>query len=383
MEIKFILTFVIFYIFFSCSNKDHILEETKDLYISSKLTPPIETFDVAFEFNQLIAISIPDSLGLVEISKIEPFKNFYIIFDERKEFVLLIDENGNFVRRFGNIGGGPGEYSDLEDYTIIGDEIFLMTRRSKSLLCYDILSGDFKRDIEIGVYADQIVSIADGEFLVYLNHSSDGVNNNLIRFDMDGNKLESYFPFDPEKQNSGIPFSGGLFKSNNKIFFIKPFDEFIFEFDERTQNFFPKYRTDLLSKYILENKGDFSILTSPEVLIKSYGGESWNGAVYFENNKKIILSFYDNSTIKSGIINKNSENLVVYAMASNNPMFRLIDMAKYLKNEIVYFPIYGEKLFDDSFYNSTISSKFQEDFINARSRLKENASYYLLKAKLK
>lgn len=383
MKIKSILIFVIFYIFFSCSTQEQIVEETKNLYISKSLTSPIESFDVAFEFYQLIPFSIPDNVGLVEISKIETYKDFYIIFDERKEFVVLVDENGDYVRRFGEIGGGPGEYTDLEDFTIIGDEIFLMTRRNKNLLCFDILSGDFKREVNIGVYADQIVSIGNNQFIVYLNHSSDGENNNLIRFDIDGNIIESYFPFDPEKQNSGIPFSGGLFNSNNKVFFTKPFDEFIFEYDENSGAFYTKFRTDLLSRYIHENKGDFSALTSPEVLIKSYGGESWNGSMYFENMENIILSFYDKSTIKSGIINKNNGNLIVYAMAAKNPMFRLIDMAKYLENEIIYFPIYGEKLFDESFFSSNVKSKFQEDFINARNNLKDGAPYYLLKAKLK
>lgn len=370
----------------SChSSADYVIDTSvsKDLEISGKLGSPIDSFDEAFEFKDFLAISIPDSIGLVEISKIEPYEESYLIYDERKENVFLVDEKGSFIRKFGRIGGGPGEYTDLEDFVVVKDEVFLMTRRTKNLLVFQISTGEFKRQIDLGLYADQIVKIENDEFLVYVNHSENNGNHNIKRFDKEGKELDGYFPFDPSKQQVIIPFSGGLMASNERVLFMKPFDEYIFEYDPIKKSFYSRFRTDLLSDFILENKGDFKVLASPEVMVKSFGGQSWNGSIFFENDKKILFNFFRASTLKNGIFDKGNQELIVFAKSSANPLFKILDTAKYLEGDIVYFPIYGEKMFDESFFSYSKESKFKFDLLEAREKVRPGQPYYLLKAKLK
>jgi len=372
--------------FFSCKTetKEVLNKETIELNLKDKVTPPISNIDEVFEFASLIPIRVPEGTFLVDISKIDIYENKYVILDAKYSNVFLFDSKGDYLTNFGKIGSGPGEYKDVADFTIYKDKIYLLSRGDMSLFEYDLANGKFLRKIFLNLFGHRILPVGNNEFLIYTNHNSSIEDSNIFRINLNGEILESYFEYDKNLQTMIIDFSGEFSMSGNSIYFSKPFDEYIYSYDVDGKVFYPKYKTDLLSDFVLENKGDFKILVSPEVLIKSYGGQSFNGNLFMENSDYIIFSFFNLSTITYGIYEKNKSDLIIYAPSSSNPLFRLLSQATILgPQDEILFPIYGEKMFNNSYFSGNQNSQFENKIIENRDSIGSEYPFYILKCNLK
>lgn len=382
---KYVLIIYSFFLF-SCNseNKEVLNKETIELSLKEKVTPPISNIDEIFEFSSLIPIKVPKGTFLVDISKIEIYENKYVILDTKYSNVFLFDSDGVYLTNFGKIGSGPGEYKDVADFTIYKDKIYLLSRGDMSLFEYDLATGKFLRKIFLNLFGHRILPGGNNEFLIYTNHNSSIEDYNIFRINLNGEILESYFEYDKNLQTMIIDFSGEFSKSGNSIYFSKPFDEYIYSYDIDENLFYPKYKTDLLSDFILNNKGDFKTLVSPEVLIKSYGGQSFNGNLFMENSQHIVFSFFNLSTITYGIYDKTKSDLIIFAPSSSNPLFRLLSQATNLgsQNEIL-FPIYGEKMFNSSYFSGNQISQFENRIISSRDSIGSEYPFYILKCNLK
>ena len=376
-------------ILFSCSDGVESDEKNQasfhEISIYEDLPAPIVKIDSIFSFENLIPLSTPDSISLSIISEIKSFGEDYLVLDKKASRLSLFNQKGEYVRSFGNIGSGPGEYLDISDFEIYDGKIVLMSRGNMSLIFYDIITGNFLNQIQIDLFGDQIVSIGNGEFLIYTNHNTrDDEAYNVLRIGINGDKIETYFPFNPDLETFVIPYSGYLMRSESEIYFSKPLHDTIYTYDEETEKFVFKYHTDLLSNYMIENQRDFSKLATPEVMVKSVrGGESFNGNFHLENENYILFSFYDHSTIKNGLLNKKDSNFIVFAKSSENPFFKIFSEAQILtKDNYVFFPIYGENVLVEDYFDHGYESNFQSDFLKSLEVIGSDFPYFICKAKI-
>ncbi|WP_083639039.1 6-bladed beta-propeller [Algoriphagus marinus] len=362
------------------------VNETTELLVSKMLGDPLIYMDDHFEFLDLIALKTPEEIIISEITKATLEDSEIFIHDKKLSSLHHFNLNGDYLKSFGAMGEGPGEFLDIGDFAVVGNKICIMSKSKKGLLFYDRATGVFLNEFRYDLYGDKIAHIGNDEFLVYTNFNVNDEHGsyNVFRIDSEGSVKEKYFPFDEDKQHSMVSMSGYLAKTGNDIYFGLPFDQFVFSYNKDDHNFFPKYSTDMLSQYILENKGDFDAILKPEVLIKSFGGESWNGSTYFETNSKIYLSLYDLSSLKNVLIDKNTNEVITISKRSENPFFKLIDDPVMMaENNELFFPIYGEKVLSDEYFTYTQSSDFQKRFIDKRDSYEKDHSYFLLKTRIK
>lgn len=368
---------------FSCGEKVEEQKTVEKLGLIEKLEDPIETVDEAFEFVDLIAFSTPDSIKLVSVSKLEIYNSNYVIFDKSSTKVYMFDKNGDFVRGFGQMGEGPEEYQSLRDFAISNGSIYLMSNSDRSLVAYDLETGEFQEKININLFGDQIEAVSDDEFLVYTNHNTSIDTMNIFRLNRKGAILQSYFGYNEQLENMIITISGFLAKSSDQVYFSKPYDELIYVYDNESKDFRIKYETGLLSKYILENKGDFSKVASPEVMMDRSRGESFNGFMFLENDNYMVFNFVKSPRILNGIYDRNSKDMTTYAQSAKNPFFKLFDFPIYLsEDDLIYFPVYGEKLADPDYFINSSKSSFEQSFVEKKDSFQQESWYYLLIAKV-
>ncbi|SFB25498.1 6-bladed beta-propeller [Algoriphagus aquimarinus] len=368
---------------FSCGERVEEQKTVEKLGLIEKLDDPIESVDEAFEFVDLIDFSTPDSIKLVSITKLELYNSNYVIFDKSSTKVYMFDKNGDFVRTFGQKGEGPEEYQSIRDFAISNGSIYMMSDAERSLVAYDIETGEFQEKIHINLFGDQIESVSDDEFLVYTNHNTSIDTMNIFRLNRQGNILQSYFGYNDNLQNMIIPMSGFLAKSSDQVYFSKPYDELIYVYDNASKDFRIKYESGLLSNYIIENKGDFSKVASPEVMMDKSRGESFNGFMYLENDNHIVFNFVKSAGIKNGIYDKKSKEMTTFALSSKNPFFKLFDTALHLsEDDLIYIPVYGEKLADPDYFINSGESSFEQSFVEKKDSFQHESWYYLLIAKV-
>lgn len=68
---------------------------------------------------KIIPLEVTDQSIFSKIEKIEKYDNRYFILDKNQSRrIYVFDDNGKFLQNIGKLGGGPGEYPEIQDFTI-------------------------------------------------------------------------------------------------------------------------------------------------------------------------------------------------------------------------------------------------------------------------
>lgn len=114
----------------SCSVKDKADNDSSTISLLKDVNERIEPMSVFEEF-EYVTLETTDQSLFGAIDKLIVFDdNYYILDKAKKKQILVFSKDGAFVRTIGDIGKGPGEYTNIEDFTI--DE----TTKNIILLCF-------------------------------------------------------------------------------------------------------------------------------------------------------------------------------------------------------------------------------------------------------
>lgn len=107
--------------------------------------------------------TIDKSLIGRRINKIRKTNNHYYISYDNQALVIF-DDQGKFVQKIQNIGGGPGEYSVLQDFDVFSNGNVIIQDVQK-LLIYST-TGEFLRAIPLTVSCFNLKAIDENNFLL-------------------------------------------------------------------------------------------------------------------------------------------------------------------------------------------------------------------------
>lgn len=117
---------------------------------SAKVFSTILYSDI-FKSVKVIALSNKETL-IGHIDKIHPYKDrLYILDSNIAKGVFEFNKNGDFIRKIGSLGSGPGEYVSCQDFAINEkkEEILIQDGYHNRIYIYDIQSGKYKSYIDI------------------------------------------------------------------------------------------------------------------------------------------------------------------------------------------------------------------------------------------
>ncbi len=119
--------------------------------------------------------------------------------------VAEFDMDGKFVRRFGSVGRGPGEYVGISEFAIDEQNGFmhLFDRRTGRLISYDLDSGKYVSDMRMDQNNSRINAIVSVGDLIYTD---------LVYWNYDKSNylLKSWNIDDPETGNYYLPIEKHL-----------------------------------------------------------------------------------------------------------------------------------------------------------------------------
>ena len=137
-------------ILFSCH--ENRITKRGNVSIADLDSMNISEFRYSNLYKRVIAIALDNKeIMLAEISKMFVYKDELYLLDRKTQGVYTFLKDGSFVRKFGNLGVGPGEYVSCKDFTINTDanEIYIYDRIKNRIYIYDIVSGSYKRYTQI------------------------------------------------------------------------------------------------------------------------------------------------------------------------------------------------------------------------------------------
>ena len=149
-----LLYFVFSIAFLSCSSKDNRQDLPLDgVYYTIDLDGEKDTdipMSTLFKSVQTIILESTDECIIGNINTIQVFDGYIYLLDSYKTKRLFVfDMEGKFIRKIGEIGSGPGEYSMVTDFTLDTDNNFIYLRDQENRLLKYQLDGTYEKTITI------------------------------------------------------------------------------------------------------------------------------------------------------------------------------------------------------------------------------------------
>lgn len=143
--------FIVVFILCACNNSargETPLAVNNDLYVVDIDHADRENIVYSAVFGKLktVVLGANDSVLIGEISKMQVGRDGIFVLDRNQtKGVYLFSSDGAFVRRFGSVGNGPGEYIAPFDFSLDqkNDELFILDGSKQRINKYDIGTGKF------------------------------------------------------------------------------------------------------------------------------------------------------------------------------------------------------------------------------------------------
>lgn len=232
---KLFIVLVVGMYFYNCSS-DKLSENNNNL-IEINLNEerilkelPMSSFCSEFK---LIFLEVNGQSLIGDISAIYiKGNNIYVLDSRISKSLFVFDLEGNFIRKIGQTGNGPGEYIRPSCFTINKNDssIYIVDNSQKKIIKYSS-SGNFIKDIQC---ENNVVSIVCQDNNIYLKHQPFFEKNKYLisKINESGKIKNTYLPF---PQNSK-GYLGGLLTYGYSFVslvdahkFIKPFGDNVYE----------------------------------------------------------------------------------------------------------------------------------------------------------
>jgi hypothetical protein len=200
-------------------------------------------YSTLYKGGKTIMLETNESCLIGSITKMRVSDQFIFILDALiAKSLYVFDKNGRFIRKIGNLGNGPEEYTRLSDFTIDKENniIYLLNSYPNRIYKYDATTGRFIQTINLeGDVRSYNIEYAGGGKLyadAYFSNHSD--QNYLLRVIEESSGKEVTHYLNVMEYNKGISNTNTTqhnvfhFRKNGNIVFVQQFMDHIIEITE-------------------------------------------------------------------------------------------------------------------------------------------------------
>lgn len=288
-------------------NKDIIVLNIDKLSSDNKLL-----YSKFFNSCKIIPLETKESCLIGQIDQIHVANDELYILDSRSAKSLFVfTKKGEFIRKIGNLGRGPGEYTNPGTFKIndIRKEIYILDRNYQVLHKYDY-TGKYLGNIK--VTGDRAVDfVVNNQNHLYLNLVMGyGDNTYLLReLSSNGKELKNWFPTPEYGKGWSFNLDGEAFcQTQQDIKFYEPYLDTIYSIYPNEVKAFMCLSSDnlLTGKDLMEIKATQKISNSMMGLHKSK--KIWGPTDYYEDNNLIFIVIRNKSMPYFILFNKQNKN---------------------------------------------------------------------------
>ncbi|WP_339867767.1 6-bladed beta-propeller [uncultured Algoriphagus sp.] len=155
-----------------------------------------------FEVKSFVPLSIPDSINFGIIQDVQYTNDEIIVLENGlNNSILFFDSLGHFTRQLSKLGNGPGEYIEIEFFTMTGTSVVLYDRNQSKLIYYDLRTLNYISETKLdfllvgglGLTDDQLLLISDSQEktgYIFYQASTDSFDH----FPQSPGVIEGYIP---------------------------------------------------------------------------------------------------------------------------------------------------------------------------------------------
>lgn len=317
-------------------NKELYKIQNNDLKFQTDISPYIKSVNY-------VKLELTDESMFGEIYSMEAFEDRLYIFDDVTRSVYIFSIEGDFLFTLNKVGQGPGEYAQIDFFSIDRNErqMIVADLVSYNILRYD-LDGNFVSKKKINYWLDGIYPTEDKGFIALTNYrnNSEKIENqhNILFLDSMSNIACGYFPY-PSKDISKLRFSisstnAGFYYGGNSCNYFNRFQDTVYSVSYNT--LIPKYVFDFGDKQF-----DQSYWVKDINLLKDYI-EKGEYLTLERMNETDDYLFYDVGPmmIYRGLFSKRTgNNILALIWYNGEDQIEGIPIATYKSSAIYYYPV--------------------------------------------
>lgn len=347
-KLKIVTLVLMGVIFFSAcqKNKSNVLDEGGMLWDCTEFPDAPLLLSTLAKSYQLLPLETNDTSLLGGINKLVYHDDLMYLLDKRytaKVFVFTA-KGGKFVRKFGQIGNGPGEYSNIDDFSIDEENQLLYLLADRNRLMTYSLDGSYMSARTLPFMATHLEYMNNRFYFVCDLTDMD----NLLVTDMDFNLLSGYFPNDQYKDNYRILLHP-LQKKGDEVLFHRFLDNKIYRIDKEGQ-LSVAYRLEFGSDSIsLEGIDRFTEKDLKNMMKTKVG----NVKYFTETDNYAFIVFFDKNSPCVSVLDRKTNQAKSYGFSS-------------LKDDFIGkdFPIL-EYVYPDGSFTSVIPYNLMEHLVES------------------
>lgn len=223
MSIKIQIYLILFlFLLFSCKNNNEssLTEPKFVINLDTIEMKGVMPFSSIFKSVKPIFLETSEDNLVSSIDVIEVIDSLIFILDRKYKRLFCFDIKGNYLRKIGSVGGGPGEYSNISDFTIDSNDktLYLVDYIESKIHSYK-LTGEYVKTLSL---SDKLngnighIQIVDNSIFTDLNPSKPSSESPLlVEIDkISGKVLNKYLDDD----NYNIGFRLIIFKDNSYFY---------------------------------------------------------------------------------------------------------------------------------------------------------------------
>jgi hypothetical protein len=363
-----ILIIAVLTVLVSCKHEQHEQEKIKTID-STSVIDSVFNLSKLGDFSNFIPLETNENSIISGINKIYFIDNhIYILDRDGGKGVFVFNGNGKFIGKIGSTGGGPGEYATIDDFTIDKRNltVYLLADR-RNVLLYGI-DGKYIRSFNIDFYASKIEynNSSDKLYFVGDNSSDDDSSDNLIIADMNGKKINGFFPNKEFGEHVRIlvnPFNN----SDTTVLYRRYLDDNIYALKDDSPHI--HYKIDFGDKALSESELEQMLKLDSKQFKSGLRKFKSHIKYYVENDKNILFYFFFN----------NIPHLCIYEKSNNkSETYSMID----LRDDILYFETFPliESITDKNEYVFFVEA---EDLIENMANIKNDSIKNLVNLMIK
>ncbi|MBS4012806.1 MAG: 6-bladed beta-propeller [Bacteroidetes bacterium] len=160
-----VLVLIVSILIVSCNSIDNYDNPAFfEINVRKSLQEKAKTHLVSAFFKEVnyIPLETTEEALLRSINKVIMYEDYLFVSDNR--FVYQFDDKGNFIRKIGTEGSGPGEFIGMIRFTIdpVNSEVLIYSTKTHILNAYNLKDGAYKTSREMPFFVSDFAHFKDG-----------------------------------------------------------------------------------------------------------------------------------------------------------------------------------------------------------------------------
>lgn len=230
----------------------------------SEMKPVIPQFVKEVTF---LPLETNDYALLGSVDKIVFCNDKIYVADYSTRKIVVYGMNGTLSFVLDRQGRGPGEYLEIQSFSVSSGDLYILDNFSRKLFVYDSLTGEYKTSTDMPVVAWDVEALSDGGFIFAYVTAGGKLSKKqppyrLFVTDSELNITNQIFPYGKNEESDVLGYEHYFSACGGKILFCTYGNDVYFVLNRENGDVLETVGVDFENQAPMEDKNDVSLISS-------------------------------------------------------------------------------------------------------------------------